>query len=277
MSETRDETGMDVMEVFAHFERLSKKAGVRVHIADYDPDTGRRGFGIGMLGVQKRFMRDPEPTLIIGLDEKGVLAKPEFESLLALPCVRYLELPFTRDEFKHAAESVRDIKINKAELEGVRKSVTELSIKNIRSNVAHRLNGAILVTLNEAVALCRQAVIGKIIDMSAHQKKLVERITSLASVDETVRGSLAILDREIGALDGVCAPVVSNVLCAQRTLLETAADDLGKFVTGVAAWARGEATLQSLTEFANTGEKVIEAFKNFSTVLGPLSGKGREG
>ena len=272
MSETRDETGMDVMEVFAHLERLGEESGVRVHIADYDPDTGRRGFGIGMHGAQKRFLHHPRPALVLGLESTDTLV--DFEAFLNVPCVRYLELPFTQDEFQQQARSVCGTEIDTIALEGVRSSVTEDGLENIRRNVTHRLNGAILVTLNQVVATVRR--LAKEVDSTTSADNvLVSSVTPLASSDEKVRASLAMLDREIDALDGICAENVSEALHVQRSRLKMASDNLSLFAKGIAAMACGEKGSESLDQLANIGAEVSRVFRETDSVFTRLSGGRR--
>lgn len=266
---------MDTESVFIAFkETLPSNPGVRVFVADYDSEAQCAGFGVGMNHAQHSFLRTSEPILIIGLTEKSVLAERGFKSLFALPCVQYLELPFTRDEFQQAAESVRDAKASKADLKGVRESVAEFGFENIRRNVIHPLNGAILVTLKEAVALCRQAANGKVAGMNAYQKKILTiRIASLVSSDERVRESLANFDREISALDDILPPI-SRALRDQRAKLGVAVNDLDRFVTGISAWISGGVELESLTEFADIGTQVSRTFEDTKVMLAKHFGKG---
>lgn len=274
MSGIRDETGINVMNVFTYFERLGEESGVKVYIADHDPETGCRGFGIGMHGVQKRFLSDSGSALVLGLDSRQTLVERGFGAFLNLPYVHYLELPFTQEEFQQQAKSVCDAKASKADLKGVRESVAEFGFENIRRNVVHPLNGAILVTLKEAVALCRQAANGKVAGMNAYQKRILTiRITSLISSDERVRESLANLDREISALDGIL-PAVSRALCDQRAKLGVAVKDMDRFVTGISAWISGGVELESLTEFADIGTQVSRTFEDTKVMLAKHFGKG---
>lgn len=265
---------MDVMDVFTHFERLGEGSGVRVYIADYDPDTGHRRFGIGMHGVQKRFIRDPSPALVLGLDSRKALTERGFGAFLNLPCVRYLELPFTQDEFQQQAKSVCGIKVDVNALDGVRRSVTEDGLENIRCNVTHRLNGATLVWINRTVAECRK--LAKVTDTPLNASdELTRSITVLASLDKKVRETLAILDRQISALDGICYDKESKVLWTQRIGLGKAADNLNRFVEGVAAWKQGKLE-ESLDQLADIGAGVSRVFIKAGSEFTRLSGGRRE-
>lgn len=266
---------MDVIDVFTHFERLGEKSGVRVYIADYDPETGRRGFSIGMHEAQKLFMRAPGPTLVLGLESEKVLDKPRgFGTFLNLPCVRYLELPFTQEEFQLQAKSVCGTGVDTVALEGVRRSVTEDGLENIRRNVTHRLNGATLVWINRAVAECRKLAKGTDSSLNASDE-LTRSITVLASLDKKVRETLAILDRQISALDGICYDKESKVLRTQRIGLGKAADNLNRFVEGVAAWKQGKLE-ESLDQLADIGAGVSRVFIKAGSEFTRLSGGRRE-
>lgn len=265
---------MDVMDVFTHFEQMGEEVGVRIHIADHDPNTGRRGFGIGMHGVQKRFLSDSGPALVLGLDSRQTLAERGFEAFLNLPCVRYLELPFTQEEFQQQAKSVCGTEVDTVALDGVRRSVTEDGLENIRRNVTHRLNGATLVWINRAVAECRK--LAKVTDSPLNASdELTRSITVLASLDKKVRETLAILDRQISALDGICYDKESKVLRTQRIGLGKAADNLNRFVEGVAAWKQGKPE-KSLDQLADIGAGVSRVFIKAGSEFTRLSGGRRE-
>lgn len=264
---------MDVIDVFTHFERWGEKSGVKVYIADQDPDTGRRGFGIGMLGAQKRFLREPSPALVLGLDSQ-TLVERGFGAFLNLPCVRYLEIPFTQEEFQQQAKLVCGIEVDAIALDGVRRSVTEDGLENIRRNVTHRLNGATLVWINRAVAECRKLAKGTDSSLNASDE-LTRSITVLASLDKKVRETLAILDRQISALDGICYDKESKVLRTQRTGLGKAADNLNRFVEGVAAWKQGKLE-ESLDQLAGIGAGVSRVFVKAGSEFTRLSGGRRE-
>lgn len=256
---------MDMTDVFTYFERLGTEAGARVHISDRDPETGRRGFGIGMHEVQKRFLREPGPALVLGIESRQTLVERGFGQFLDLPCVRYLELPFTREEFRQAAASLSSVPVDAARLEDMRRSITLRGLDNISRNVTHRLNGVVLVALNQAVAASRRLAKSK--DPSTGGTVLAASILSLTSSDGKVRESLAVLDREIGALEGVYTPQISEVLRDQRTRLGGAADELARFVAGITTWERGEESPESLGQLAEIGASVSQTFKEASAAF----------
>lgn len=248
---------------------------MQVHIADRDPDTGCRGYSIGMLEAQRRFLIEPTPALVLGLESRATIVERGFEAFLELPLVRYLELPFTNDEFRQAAASLRRVKLDVAAMEDVRRLVTAHSLENIRRNVSHRLNGVVLVALNQAVAAIRR--VAKTADSTTKnaQDALASSTTSLMSSDSKVWESLAVFDKEIRLLDGICAQEMSEILHIQRESLGMAADDLSRFVIGITGWSRGERGDKSLKELADIGEGVIRTFRDAVSVFTRLaSGTG---
>ena len=263
--------GMNAADVLVYFERLGAEAGVGVYIADRDANTGYRGFGIGMQGTQKGFLRDPRPVLVLGLESCETLVKRGFGPFLDLPCVRYLELPFTRDQFDEAAKSLRGATVDAAVLGGVRRSVTVDSLESIRINVTHRLNGVTRIALDHAVEAANRSLTEGTGHTEGLEVALAPSIKSLASSDATVREALSFLDRTIDLLDGICTPEVSKVLRDQRKRLGDAARDLARFVIGIAVAARVESPVESLAELAAIGAAVSQRFEQAGTTISRLS------
>jgi hypothetical protein len=267
---------MDVTDVFMQLEELGREAGVCVYIADRDPETGSRGFGIGMHAAQKRFMCKPGPALVLGAESGQVLVRRGFGAFLELPCIRYLELPFTREELQRAAAQVCGVGVDAAALDGVRESVTAHCLESIRLNVTHRLKGVTLSALNQAVAASRRVTVTT--GLAARASGLLSAsVVSLASSDRTIRESLAVLDWEIGVLGGIGPPKVSAVLRIQRARLGAAADDLARFVTGITAWTHGELGAQSLGQLVEIGAGVSRTFGEAASAFTRLSTGGGEG
>jgi len=264
---------MEMTEVFSHFERLGTESGVQVCIADRDPVTGQRGFGVGMAEEQKRYFRAPGPTMVLGLDSREVQTDRGFKSFLELPGVYYLELPFTREEFGRAAAKAKAEPVAWEKLDALRRSISLRGLDHISRNVNHRLTGVLLAALIQAVGACRR--LAKTNPPHAGDAVLAGCIASLASSGAKVRDSLDALDREIAGLDGICAPDMAETLRDQRARLGEAGDDLAMFVAGITAWERGEMSIDPLACLAETGDKVSRAFKDADLAFARLIRESR--
>ena len=261
---------MDIAAIFECYERVGEASGVRVLVADVNRESGRSGFGAGLIAAQRMLLRDAMPTLLVGMDSKDAMAARGFGPLLGLSFVRYLEMPCGRAEVMQAVELLRGTASTAAELHGVRASVTAHGIEAIRRNVTHRLEGATRAVLRTAVRAITEVVAAQ--GAACDGAEILKDFAApLRSTHANFKETLVILREKIGELDGICPEGITETLKCHSVLLSEACVDLAHFAAGISDWECGKAGSNSLAALAPVGERVIKILAVSACALASLS------
>lgn len=220
---------------------------MEVYIADWNSEIGCRGFGEGLEAAQRSFLREPKPALVLGLECRESSAERGFGALLALPCVRYLELPFTTDELADAAKSIRGLSANEAALTAIRSGTTRSALERLNRNVTHVLEGGIVGTLKNTQAAVRDSLNPPCLTEES-RIELQDFAASIEFFRTRLDASLLALAREIKALDGIAPPEILRVLDKQHEQLKQGLVPLKRVADTIVACVRDESSVGAALE-----------------------------
>lgn len=229
---------MDVPDVLSFFFKcLDQKDGVDVQVADWDPETGRWGIGIGMSAVRKIFLHESKPLLVLGVSGRDELEDRGFRKLLELPCVRYVELPCATDTLTGSAAEIAETTASEAALTEVRVEATRDAINRLNRNVTHTLEGGIVGTLKnvrDAVLVAANAAIVT----SECKAELQEFAASMDFFRNRLGTVLIALAREIKGIEGVAGSSVLDALGEIQAGLSRGMVALQGSSRGIMDWAK---------------------------------------
>lgn len=277
---------MSTESVFRMFEELIPACpGVRTYLADYDAESGQAGFGSGMNRCLQKFISNPGPTVVVGLateeDLRSEKSQRNIGRFLDLPCVKYCDIPITREEIQIAAESVLGKVPSPSILEDMGREVTLAVLERVNRNVTHVLKGGICATMRDKVdgirdVLSAQNQAKKELTLLQLEPELnLKDAASLRYYCTRLAETVALLWREIEMLDGIGPKSVLSILRKQHGRLCEATDALKGFTGGIEAWARGDLVTSELEPFVVQGEKVSRVLVETSKELEYLPTKVR--